>query len=240
MAFVWHRPSLFSIILTLVGLAFFLTLGFWQIDRGQQKERLFAAFAGAQHAPAVHLSDARKITDDTLRYPHVEVRGRFDTRYAYLLDNQFRDGHVGMIAYALFEPVDGSTPLLVARGFTVRGDSAKQIQIPPVPAGEQNIHGLYTPPPGSGLRLGNALPDQHEWPKTTLYIDTGEIGQDIGRSLDTRILLLDPEPDSGFIRKWTPQVFPPARHYAYALTWFSFALLSVGLFIGLHWRRRRA
>lgn len=239
MAFDWHRPSLFSIILTLVGLAFFLVLGFWQIDRAHQKERLFAAFAGAQSSPTLHLSEARHAARTAVRYPHIAVRGRYDTEHTYLLDNQFRDGHVGVIAYAVFEPADGSTPLLVARGFLARSGEAQSPHMPPLPDGDQDLHGLYTPPPGSGLRLGNALPDQHDWPKTTLYIDTGEIGRDIGRSPDTRILLLDPETDSGFVREWKPQVFPPARHYGYAMTWFSFALLSVGLFVGMHWRRRR-
>lgn len=234
----WHSPSLFAIILALAGLAFFLTLGFWQIDRAHAKERLFAAFVDAQAAPAISLAEARRDMRDGRRYPHVAITGHYDAAHGYVLDNRFRDGRIGAIAYAVFVPTDGSTPLLVARGFLPRDRDQQLPRIPPPPAGEQQATGLYAPPPGSGLRLGNALPDQHVWPKITLYIDTAEIGADIGRTLDDRVLMLDPVVGSAFIREWQPQVFPPARHYGYAFTWFAFALLTIGLFVGMHWRRR--
>ena len=65
----------------------------------------------------------------------------------------------------------------------------------------------------------------------------GEIGADTGRRLDAKILLLAPEPGSGFVREWRPNVFPPERHRAYALTWFALAAVVVGVFIGMHWRK---
>lgn len=233
----WQRPSWSAIALAGFGLVFFLALGFWQVGRAQQKERLFAAFAGARDAPLVSLAGARASrTPD--RHPHVAVRGHYDPVHGYVLENRFHAGRVGAIAFAVFEPTDGSMPLLVARGWLAADRDGRVPRIPPLPGGERQLQGLYAPPPGSGLRLGNALPDQAAWPKTTLYIDPAEIGADIGRSLDERVLLLDPDPSSGFVRDWRPRVFPPERHYGYAFTWFSFALLTVGLFVGLHWRRR--
>jgi cytochrome oxidase assembly protein ShyY1 len=236
----WHRPSWFAILLAAVGLAFFLGLGSWQIDRAHQKERLFAAFAGAKDAPAMSLADARRTPAAASRYPRVEVTGHYDATHGYLLDNRFHAGRIGVLAFAVFEPTDGSTPLLVARGWLGRDRDGQMPRVPPIPQGEQHLRGLYAPPPGSGLRLGNALPDQSAWPKVVLYVDPAEIGADIGRTLDDRVLLLDAEAPSAFVRDWRPQVFPPARHYGYAFTWFAFALLTVGLFVGLHWRRRDA
>jgi cytochrome oxidase assembly protein ShyY1 len=47
-------------------------------------------------------------------------------------------------------------------------------------------------------------------------------------------LLLDPDPHSAYLRHWTANVMPPARHRAYALQWFSFAIAAVVLFFVLH------
>ena len=224
-------------VLTLFGIAAFATLGTWQTDRAAQKERLFAAFDGAATAVPVTLDAARRAADAT-RYPRVDVRGRYDTAHAYVLDDRMHGGAVGSVAFAVFEPSDGSTPLLVDRGFIARTARGERPEIPPPPSGEQQISALYAPPPGSGLRLGgNALPGQSTWPKSTIYLDVGEVSQDLGRTLDAKILLLAPEAGSGFVREWRPDVFPPERHRAYAFTWFTLAAVVAVVFVGMHWRK---
>ena len=224
-------------LLTLFGVAAFATLGTWQLDRAAQKERLFAAFAGAGSQTPVALDEARR-TRDSQRYPLVSVRGRYDPKHAYVLDDQTHDGKVGSVAYAIFEPADGSAPFLADRGFIARDARGQRPTIPPAPEGEQQILALYAPPPGSGLRLGgNALPRQSTWPKTSIYLDVGEIAADAGRSLDPKVLLLAPEQGSGFIREWRPDVFPPERHRGYAFTWFTLAAVVVIVFVTMHWRK---
>ena len=133
------------------------------------------------------------------------------------------------IAYAIFEPADASTPLLVDRGFVAgrrAADTPRTFRR--CRAGEQQLSALYAPAPGSGLRLGgNPLPRQQTWPKESIYLDVGEIAADAGRPLDAKILLLAPEPASGFVREWRPDVFPPERHRGYAFTWFTLAAIVV-------------
>ena len=224
-------------LLTLFGLGFFSTLGFWQLDRAAEKERLFAAFADAAAQTPVTLEAARRM-ETTPRYPLVDVRGRYDTTHAYYLVDRTHDGKVGTIAYAIFEPADGSTPLLVDRGFVADDARGHSANIPPPPAGEQLLSALYAPPPGSGLRMGgNALPRQTTWPKESIYLDVSEIAADAGRPLDAKILLLAPDPASGFVREWRPDVFPPERHRGYAFTWFTLAAIVAGVFVGMHWRK---
>jgi surfeit locus 1 family protein len=233
----WHRPRAFAVLLTLFGLAFFSMLGFWQLDRAAQKERLFAAFADAASQTPVSLDAARRM-EVSPRYPLVSVRGLYDAAHTYYLVDRTHGGKVGTIAYAIFEPVDGSTPLLVNRGFGADDAHGHAANIPPPPAGEQQLSALYAPAPGSGLRMGgNALPRQKTWPKESIYIDVGEIAADAGRSLDAKILLLAPDPASGFVREWRPDVFPPERHRGYAFTWFTLAAIVVGVFVGMHWRK---
>lgn len=224
-------------LLTLFGVAVFGALGRWQVDRAAEKERLFAAFAGAGSQTPVTLEAARG-AQASVRYPLVTVRGHYDSAHTYILDDQTHAGAVGSVAYAIFEPADGATPILVDRGFVAGHTRGELPAIPPLPAGEQALLALYAPPPGSGLRMGgNALPRQTGWPKRSIYLDVHDVGEDIGRTLDAKILLLAPEKDSGFVREWRPDVFPPERHRAYAFTWFTLAAVVVIVFVGMHWRR---
>lgn len=236
MARHWNRPGVFAIALTLAGIAFFVSLGSWQVRRAHEKEQLLAAFAGATEQAPIALDEARRETG-ALRYPAVRVSGRYDPQHAYVLDNQFRDGRAGVMVFDVFEPADGSTALLANRGFLARDTRGEPPAIPAPPAGAQTLIALYAPPPGSGLRLGgNPLPQQATWPKTSIYIDPGEIAADLGQSLDSRVLLLLPEPGSAFVREWQPEVFPPQRHLGYALTWFTFAFIAAIAFVIRHWR----
>ncbi len=224
---------MFAVLLTAAGVAAFSTLGFWQLRRAADKELLLAAFAGADARQSLSLDEARRLAAAGA-YPHVQVRGWFDPVHTYVLDDQVRDGQQGRFSFAIFVPNDGGLALLVNRGFLGRAASEKQ---PALPEGEVELGGLYAPAPGSGLRLGgNALPKSSAWPKLTIYIDPAEIAQDAGRALDDRVLLLDPDPASAFVREWTPQILPPERHRGYAFQWFSFAFAAIVIFIVLHWR----
>lgn len=215
----------------------FVTLGSWQVRRAREKTELFAAFDGAAAQPAVDLADARAAAGAS-RYPHVRVQGHYDPLHAYVLDNQVRNGRAGVMVFDVFEPASGGPPLLANRGFLARDARGGRPPVPPPPDGAQTLDALYAPPPGSGLHMGgDALPGQTAWPKVSIYLDLGEIGKDLGRAVDPHVLLLLPAADAAaaaFVREWRPDVFPPERHYGYAMTWFTFAAVVVVTFAILH------
>lgn len=233
----WLRPSAFAWALTAFGVAAFCALGVWQLDRAAQKRRLFAAFAHAAHAPLLDFSQARAVAKDAQRYPHLQVLGHFLRGRGYWLDEQFNADRVGVHAIGVFA-IDGQPDLLLVDRGWVGWDHQPQTPpvVPALPAGELALSGLYAPFPGGGLRLGgNALPAQTTWPKLTLTLDAEAIAADLGAGLQPRMLLLDPEPASGFVRVWKPQVFPPERHIGYAFTWFCFAAVAIAMLVVTHW-----
>lgn len=233
----WRRPGLFAVVLTMLGVAAFVSLGFWQLRRADEKQRLFDAFALVSSTLPATLSEARR-DDSPQRHPRIEVRGRYDSRHAYLLDNQTRGGRVGVVVWALFEPDEGGPPILVDRGFLAQPDPRVTPAVPALPDAIVTLTGLYAPPPAIGLRMGgDALAAQSTWPKRTIRIDREEIARDIGRSVDTRVILLDADPGSGLERHWMPEVMVPDKHRAYALQWFSFAIAALVLFVVVHRRR---
>jgi surfeit locus 1 family protein len=87
---------------------------------------------------------------------------------------------------------------------------------------------------------GNALAAQTHWPKTTIFLDLKQVQQDLGQSLYPRVLALDADPASIYVREHTLDFssMPPARHRAYAFQWFTFAVVAVVMFIVLHRRRK--
>ena len=234
----WQRPSWFAVVLTVAGIALFVRLGVWQLDRAHQAERLLGAFDAAPKAAFEDFASVRSAPPQD-RFPHVQVRGQFLADRGYLRDEQVRDGKLGVEAYAAFEPNGSSEVLLVDRGWVVWShERGTQPVLPPLPQGEAMLSGVYAPFPGSGIRVGgNALTRQSAWPKLTLAIDAQEIAADLNRPLLPRVLLLDAEPASGFVRSWTPSVMPPERHRGYAVQWFAFAIAAIVIFILLHYKK---
>lgn len=238
----WHRPHAVAIVLALCGVAVFVFLGSWQVRRAHEKEAMFAAFDRGLAAPPLALHDARDHADDT-HYPRVTVQGRYaQPPRQYELENQIRDGRAGIMAFALFEPSGGDSPLLVNRGFLpYANDASRYPHLPDLPQGEVVLSALYAPPPGIGLRLGGNTLAQQAFPKRVVYLDLGEVEADLGLALDHRVLLQLSNAGEGaaFVREWRPQVFPADRHYGYAFTWFTFAAVVVAAFAILHYRKVR-
>jgi surfeit locus 1 family protein len=234
----WHRPSVFACALTVVGVVAFIGLGYWQIERKAEKEQLLAAFANASSSTTQNIVDVRDINDPA-RYPHVRVAGNFLADRGYLFDEQFHGGQPGVRVVAVFANDADTRLLLIDRGWIAWNHAAGTMpSIPSMPIGQTQLTGVYAPFPGSGIRVGgNPLPSQTTWPKLTLHVDATEIAGDLGKPVLPRILLLDPDSNSGFVREWTPNVMPPERHMAYAVTWFTFAVVAVLIFIARHWRK---
>lgn len=242
-----RRPSRFAVLLTLFGVGFFATLGAWQLHRAAEKQAMLDRFVAASSAPAMRFSSLPDTVPES-RSPHVRVRGEWLADRVYMLDGQSRHGRRGVQVFAPWQlhpectaestnncPHDAPL-LLVGVGFLPRTEGPRSVpDLPDFPLGSATLEGLYAPPPGSGLRLGgNALARQTEWPKLSTYLDLDQVSADLGRNLYPRVLLLDAEPGTAYIREWSPQTMPPARHYGYAFQWFALAIAALAIFVVMH------
>lgn len=231
-----RRPGPFAVLLTVFGVAVFCALGVWQLERAAYKETVLTRFHNAATASLVSLSDARADREPDA-YPHVKVTGRLQGDRVYLLDDQMRSGRLGVMVFVPFAPAGSARILLVNLGFLARmgPDSTSIPDLPPIPSDPVTLTGIYAPPPLPGLKLGgNPLTRERTWPKLVTFIDVPEIAADLHARVYPHVLLTDPDPHSAYIRSWTANVMPPARHRAYALQWFSFALAAIVIFFVLH------
>lgn len=231
-----RRPSVFAVLLTLFGIAVFCGLGMWQLQRAAYKVAVLTRFHNAATAPFVSLADA--VADrQPDAYPHVEVSGRLEAKRVYMLDDQMRAGRLGVMVFVPFVPAGSTRTLLVNLGFLTKmgPDATQSPDLPPIAEQAVTLKGIYAPPPLPGLKLGgNPLPREKTWPKLVTWIDPQEIASDLQATVYPHVLLLDPDPHSSYIRSWTANVMPPARHRAYALQWFTFAAAAIVMFFVLH------
>lgn len=228
------RPSPLMTVGTLLLLALFIGLGWWQLNRAAEKRALFQQFAGADQAPILTNPDQ----DGSLhRYRRVELRGRFLEERQFLLDNMVNNGRPGYHVLTPFEMAGSDRWLIVNRGWVAA--SASRSELPEVGVGLDSrlIAGLIDLLPEPGLRLDadSALP--RAWPAVVVFPTVADLEQRLDQPLYGYQLLLDPTVADGFVREWRPRVSGPERHQGYALQWFSFAAILVVLFVTLNLRR---
>lgn len=236
-----RRPAWWAVLLTLAGTLLFLRLGVWQLDRADEKEQLLRRYAAAETAPLRDFAAVAE-TPSAHEFPRVRLRGTYLADRIYLLDNPRHDQRGGAEVYAPFRP-DGATRLiLVDLGFLPGNGTDTPPQVPAMPQGPQELHGLYLPPPGVGYEMGgDALSRQTSWPKTTIYLDIPQVARDLREPLYPRVVALDADPASIFVREHQPDfsAMPPARHRAYAFQWFTFAVVAPVIFLILHRKRKK-
>jgi surfeit locus 1 family protein len=224
--------------LTVLAVLAFLDLGRWQWHRAEQKRALAAAFhagdSGVQPL-AGHSSAALP------RYAQVRAQGRYDGEHQFLLDNMSHDGQPG---YEVLTPLvleDGRT-LIVNRGWVPLTASRRQLPVITIDLSvELSPAGKLDALPVAGIALGHVPPESGpQWPKLTSFPTMPDLSTALGRPLEAQQLLLNPGEPLGYLRDWKPNTsFGPERHISYAVQWWAFAALALGLYVTLNWHKAR-
>jgi surfeit locus 1 family protein len=233
-------PPAWGIVLALLGVAAFVSLGYWQLGRAREKQALFDAFTqGSQHTV-----DAAGLGFDGLaRYQHVRLRGAYDTTRQLLLDNMpSASGRPGFRVLTPFLRADGLGWVLVDRGWVPLGATREELPDVSVGTGERQVSGVLDVLPIPGMRMGPAAaPGPATWPRVLLFPTEADVESALGVDVESRIVLLDAAAPDGFERKWRPALgFGPERHLGYAIQWFAFALVAVVIFVAVNLRRMDA
>jgi surfeit locus 1 family protein len=218
-------PSLLFTLLALILAALFVRLGVWQWQRGVEREAQWTRFA--RGADRLLELGVRAVTEVPL-FQRVSVSGELDGTHQFLLDNRIWHGRAG---YEVLTPLEraGAPALLVDRGWVpFSGARARLPDVSVRAAAPLTLTGRIAALPSPGLASGRAPPERGApWPKVTSYPDIGELAGALGAPLSSRILLLDPQAPYGYVRDWQAPGLPPLRHFAYAIQWWSFAVLAL-------------
>lgn len=232
------RPGLWPNLIVAALLLLLLGLGFWQLDRAEQKRALLEEYENRPLQAVIRL-DAGLERRPELRYRQAWARGSYDPTRQFLLDNRVHQGRAGYQVLTPLRLAHSDAVVLVNRGWVPQGRT--RADLPPLPVeneGVITVEGKIDFPPADPFSLGEGEARAPGWPKVLQQIDFELQSRQLDAQLLPLVLLLGPDQPDGFVRRWAPipEQFGPARHVGYAVQWFALALALVILF---YWAVRR-
>jgi surfeit locus 1 family protein len=228
-------PRPFTTLLTIVLIAFLISLGRWQLRRADEKRVLFDSFAAG--ADATLPIDLR--TPPLRRYQHTEASGHYDETRQVLIDNMVNGERAGYFVITPFALTGGGW-VLVNRGWVPLGASRAERPAVPVAGDTRRLRGRADNMPSPGIQMGTKAALAPPYPVVAGFPSRREIAQLLHESSWTSaadLVLLDPGEPDGYVRNWSAPGFPPMRHIAYAVQWFALALTLLVIYVVTNLRR---
>ena len=218
------RTTLFTVVLV----PLMVWLGFWQLQRAEEKAALASAWERRQNQPPVPLEQLWNKPAASLAYLPVSVAGVFEADRYFLLDNRIHEGRFGYEVLAIMRLDVGDRQVLVNRGW-IAGDPARLV-LPTVPrvSGRVDIVGSIYVPPGVPYTLAEQDPGER-WPKVLQSVDMKKILPALGVSEDGQAFPYSVRIAAGqpgaLTADWQVVNVSPQKHQAYAAQWFTMAVV---------------
>ena len=215
-----------------------LSLGFWQLDRAEQKKVLDQKHAKLGSRQPVLISDRSEIDEEFRPY---RIYGHYAPEY-FLLDNRISEGQVGYEVLQLFRTEAGFS-LLVNRGWIAAPRLREEIPEVLQLNNKVGIEGFFYQSDGEVPLLNQSnfeSFDQQHWPKRIQKLAWDELAAILSVSdLIKREFRLGSGDVPGALRiNWRSTEMGPEKHLGYAVQWFSlaFALLLLTLYFSFRSR----
>ena len=210
------RLTLFTAILVPVMVA----LGFWQLQRAEEKAALSEIWEARVRQAPIDLSGLAVDEAAALPYRRVRIVGEFSPGEYFLLDNRIRQGRFGYEVLGLMRWSGGA--VLVNRGW-VQGDPARR-SLPQVLAveGEVAVTGhVYVAPGQPYLLAEQQLPEG--WPKLIQAVEMDKLRAVIDGQVFPYPVRLDAGQPGALTVDWQIVNVSPEKHQGYAVQWFTMA-----------------
>lgn len=217
-----------STVFAVLGLALLLSLGSWQLRRAEEKRLVQAAFETQQLAAPL---DLLQLPEQPAQYSRVHLHGHYDNTRTFLLDNRVMHGRFGYEVLTVFLPSASEKVVLVNRGW-IEGDPSR-MQRPSIAAveGEVDISGAVYRDTARFHFVDNA--HETHWPKLIQHLQIDDLEQQVASSMFPFTVRLDEGMPGAYRIEWqiVAEGFGPERHIAYAVTWFSLAVVLVVIWL---------
>lgn len=232
------------LLAALVVMALTARLGWWQLDRGAQKQALQLSMQQRASLPPLTGEQLARTDEAAVGQHHqrIVLQGQWLPGHTVFLDNRQMAGRPG---FFVLDPLllPGGEAVLVQRGWVPR-DLQDRTRLPnlPLPAGRVQLTARVAPWPSRLADLGADAPGP-----IRQNLAAADYATQIGRPLRPVSLLMLAEPalaGDGLLRDWPLPALDVHKHWGYAGQWFSFCALTAGLYVWFQliqpWRRRHA
>ena len=225
------RARLLPTLATLALLPLLLRLGFWQLDRAQQKRALQADYDVRIAIGPVSLGGQTWSVEEA-RFRRIEVKGHYDRAYQILLDNRVYKGAVGYHVITPLHITGSRYRVLVNRGWVPVGRDRQHLPVIDTPVDELTVTGVAMVPGEYHFTLADPGPVTGDWPTVWQNLELPRYGEAVPFPVQPVILLLDAgSPAAGFVREWARPDAGIAIHESYAFQWFSLAVALLGVYL---------
>jgi len=231
------RPRFFiPAFLIIATLALLITLGFWQLDRADEKRAIEDQIANA-NANSVDLITDVDILGEK-EYYHVRLQGSYIKDKQFIYDNQIVDQISGYYVLTPFVLKGDSRAILINRGFIPWNGRRDQIADIDIGAKIAEVK-VQISKPVKRMEL-KASEITQDFPVLVQALDVDEMSAIASLDFANIVGLLGPESENGFVRKWDPYTGSIERHIGYAIQWFLMALVLsiIGTLLALKQQRK--
>jgi surfeit locus 1 family protein len=199
----------------------FVFLGFWQINRGNEKAEIIEAFEIQQTMQAVEFSANSK------KWERVYINGELDAERLIFIDNII---YKGILGFKVVAPVsiEDNKIILVDFGWIKQPQSRDEVSFLNISKNKNiSVSGVLEAP-----EMGLILSDDiftNTWPKISQSKSISALEYLFKEEIIQFILLSDYRNEADFIYlKPIVANMPPVKHYGYAGQWFAmFIALSI-------------
>lgn len=239
---IFSKKWIFLTILVVVIVALFVRLGFWQLDRFDQKRAYNAMLATRWQMAPLDLGVEQLPDDlDELEYRRVTAQGYFDYANQLVLKGQIYRDAPGVVLVTPFVMNNGDA-VLVARGWVPSDRSAPQFWSELEEPADAPMIGLIRPSqaPPAGQPSTPPATAQSEWYR----IDIPAIQAQMPYTLAPVWIQQLPEAARPLDRlpvREEPAPLDASMHMGYAVQWFSFAVIAgFGYIMFVRFRERQS
>ena len=233
------RPALFPSVLVAVMVPALLYLGYWQLQRADEKRVLQAEY-DTRATGAVVKVEPRLQRAEQLQFYRVIAQGHYETEYQVLIDNRIHHGRAGYHVITPLKLQGGNVRLLVNRGWLPLGEDRQHPPVVNTPEGLQEVTGVATVPSENVFMLAKPEPLNRGWQLVWQHMDMERYAATAPFPIQPVVVLLDPESQaSGFARGWNRLDAGIAVHQGDAFQWFMLAGATLVIYFFMSLRRAR-
>ena len=224
-----------SILITAT-FAFLVSLGFWQLERADDKRSIEASIKQANTGSVELIKKEEGL--QSKEYYEVRLQGKYLSDKQFIYDNQIVDQVSGYYVLTPYALEGQSKAILINRGFIpwngrrdkladiVIGQETREIKVQI----SKPIKRMELKPSEVGI----------QFPALIQSIDLQDMADRAKVDFSSVIGLLDASDSNGFIRKWEPYTGSIEKHIGYAIQWFLMALVLaiIGIRIAIKQRKK--
>ena len=229
------RFGFWPLVITLTAFAILCKLGFWQLERAEEKQAWLEAFQsyrlldGAKLGTELKTAEAKALNGRT-----VEILGEVRAQFLWLVDNKTLNGRPG---YKVLAPVfvpDMQSAVIVDFGWIAAPKSRQSLPSIELPA-QLKLRGVIKSEQLQAFVL-NADELTTAWPQR-IQSPASALQATYPFALESLLVYADSKTVDELPQTYKPVVMLPEKHRAYDVQWFLLAFACIGVFFFASYQR---